>query len=391
MHRHLFHTDIRADETSEFIGRNLTKSLESCDLRIGSQLTDGRLALFLTITVTGDEVALLARLGVGIGNHLLVANLRTTIAHSEERCLQHIDMTLLDEFWEELQEERDEQQTDMHAVDISIGGHNHLVISQVVQSFLDVERCLQKIEFLVLIDHLLCQLESIQGFASQREHGLSVHIATLRDAAAGGVSLSNKDARLFLAVVLRVTVMDTTVAQLTVMEVGLLGSLTGQFGHAGNRLTVALALLDLILQHLGHIAVDMQIVVYALFDEVAHIFINTDTLRRHGGRAQLDLRLTLKDGFLDIDGDGGYDTRSDITILIFIIELLDGSGDVLLEGALMGAALNGMLTIDERVILLAILVGMGKGYLDVLALQVDDGIEGIAGHAVLQQVFETVS
>ena len=183
--------------------------------------------------------------------------------------------------------------------------------------------------------------------------------------------------------------MDAAVAELAVMEVRLLGTLTGQLRHTSHRFTVTLALLDFVLQHLGHIAVDMQIVVYALFDEVAHIFINTDTLRRHGGRAQLDLRLTLEDGFLDIDGDGSYDTRSDITILIFVIELLDGSGDVLLEGALMGTALNGVLAIDEGIILLAILVGMREGDLDVVPLEMDDGIEGIAGHTVLQQILQT--
>ena len=64
---------------------------------------------------------------------------------------------------------------------------------------------------------------------------------------------------------------------------------------------------------------------------------------------------------------------------------------MLLEGTLVGTALCGMLSVDEGVVFLAVLVGMGEGYFDVLALQVDDGIEGIVGHAVAQQVFQTMA
>ena len=45
-----------------------------------------------------------------------------------------------------------------------------------------------------------------------------------------------------------------------------------------------------------------------------------------------------------------------------------------LEGRLVCAALGSVLTVDERVILLAVLVGMGEGYLYILTLHVDDGI-----------------
>ena len=38
-----------------------------------------------------------------------------------------------------------------------------------------------------------------------------------------------------------------------------------------------------------------------------------------------------------------------------------------------------MLTVDKGVVLLAILVGMGKGYLNVFTLHVDDGVEAVVG------------
>ena len=64
---------------------------------------------------------------------------------------------------------------------------------------------------------------------------------------------------------------------------------------------------------------------------------------------------------------------------------------MLLEGTLMGTALDGVLAVDERVVLLTVLVGMGEGDFNVLTLQVDNGIEGIAGHTVLQQIFQTMT
>ena len=57
----------------------------------------------------------------------------------------------------------------------------------------------------------------------------------------------------------------------------------------------------------------------------------------------------------------------------------------------MCSALGGMLTVYKRVILLAVLVGMRKGYLDILALQVNNGVECIAGHTVLQQILKSVT
>ena len=56
----------------------------------------------------------------------------------------------------------------------------------------------------------------------------------------------------------------------------------------------------------------------------------------------------------------------------------------------MCAALHRVLAIDEGVVLLATLVGMGQGDLDILAREVDDRIERFDGHIVGQQVVQTV-
>ena len=50
-----------------------------------------------------------------------------------------------------------------------------------------------------------------------------------------------------------------------------------------------------------------------------------------------------------------------------------------------------MLSVDERMVFLAILIGMRKGYLNVFALHVDDRVEAVVGHVVGEQVFQTVA
>ena len=166
------------------------------------------------------------------------------------------------------------------------------------------------------------------------------------------------------------------------MQVGFLGSLACQFCHAGYGLAFPFAVLDFLLNHLCHVTVDMQVVIDLLLDEVAYIFVDGIAVRSHHRRAEFYLCLAFKDRLLHIDGNSGHDTRSDVTILILAEKLLDGLGNMLLEGTLVCAALCGVLSVDKRVVLLAILVGMGEGYLDVVTLQVDNGIKRIVGHAV---------
>lgn len=81
---------------------------------------------------------------------------------------------------------------------------------------------------------------------------------------------------------------------------------------------------------------DVEIVVYLFLDEVAHILIDGfSTIRGHRGATQLNLGLALEDRFFYIEGDGSHDTIADIAILVLAKILLDGLGDMLLEGTLM--------------------------------------------------------
>ena len=129
-----------------------------------------------------------------------------------------------------------------------------------------------------------------------------------------------------------------------------------------------------------------------LLHEVAHKLVDALAVGRHLRAAELDFGLRLKHRLLHVDGYCGHDTVADVGVfVVFVEKFLDGAGDMLLECALVRTALRGVLTVDEAVILLAILVGMCEGNLDILAHDVDDGVEFRHGHVVLQQVLQSVA
>ena len=137
---------------------------------------------------------------------------------------------------------------------------------------------------------------------------------------------------------------------------------------------------------------DVQIVVYLALNEVAHVLVNAFSARTHRQRTQFNLRLTFEHGLLYVDGNGSHQSVTYVYVLVVLREkVLNGFGDVFFKCALVRAALRGMLSVYKGVILLAVLVGVGKGNLDVLALYVNDGVKAVVGHAVVQQVGQTIA
>ena len=111
---------------------------------------------------------------------------------------------------------------------------------------------------------------------------------------------------------------------------------------------------------------DVQVVVDMLLDEVADILVDGVAIRSHLCGAELDFRLTFKDWFLYVDGNGGNQSRCECQPYSYLHKkLLDGSGNMFLEGTLVSSALCGVLSVHKRVILFAILVGVCKGNLNV--------------------------
>jgi len=161
--------------------------------------------------------------------------------------------------------------------------------------------------------------------------------------------------------------------------------------HARHRLAVALAVLDFFQYHLAHLLVAVQVVVELALDEVAHKLGHRGPVGTYVTRAQLHLGLRLEYRLLHAYGDGGDHTVADVAVLEVAPEvLLERAAHRLLEGCQVCAPLGGMLTVDKRVVLLAILVGVSNRHLDVIALEMDYRIERVHGHVLLQQVYQTV-
>ena len=88
------------------------------------------------------------------------------VTHTEQRCLQDVEVTQADDVGEELQEEGCQQQADVHTVDIGIGSDDDLSVAQVVHILLNVKRRLKKVELLILVYHLLGESVTVKRLTS---------------------------------------------------------------------------------------------------------------------------------------------------------------------------------------------------------------------------------
>ena len=158
-------------------------------------------------------------------------------------------MPFLHQFGEELQEEREHQQANMHAVHIGIGSDNHLVVSELIESFFDIERRLQAVELLVFIHHFLGEAIRVERLTAEGENGLGVHITALGDTARCGETLGDENGALVTQIDLRtfarvlrfgIVEMHTAVAQFGVIQEVLLSALASQLRNARNRLALLL-------------------------------------------------------------------------------------------------------------------------------------------------------
>ena len=186
--------------------------------------------------------------------------------------------------------------------------------------------------------------------------------------------------------------MYAAVAQLAVVQVGFLRSLSCELRYARHCLAFLLALLYLLLHHLSHVSVYVQVVVHFGFYEVAHILVDAHSASRlHCERAELYLGLAFKHRLLHVDGYRRHQTVAYVAVFIVLAEVfLYRPRYVFLESALVSAPLRGVLSVHEGVIFLSVLVRVCESYLDVLALHVYDRVEPVGCHCVVEQVLKSV-
>src|SRR5262245_59226207 len=97
---------------------------------------------------------------------------------------------------EELQEKRHNHQADVHTIHIGIGSNYNVVIAQSVHAFFNIQRMLQQVELLVLINNLLRKPVTVEWLTPQREYSLCFHAAAFGNRTTRRITLSNKQSRL---------------------------------------------------------------------------------------------------------------------------------------------------------------------------------------------------
>ena len=226
-----------------------------------------------------------------------------------------------------------------------------------------------------------------------------VGVADLGDGSGCGIALRDEDAGLFAFIELVlgefVSVVVFAVAQLAVVDAGLLVALAGFFLDTGNLFPFGLGRFDLLLDNGDDLRMDAQVIVQVAGDEVVHEAADGGAvvllLLPHVVGTQLGLGLAFEIRFLDLDADGAYQALPDIfRSVILLEEILERLGYRLSQGCQVGAAVAGVLAVDEGGNVLSVAAAMGKDHLDVFAFQVDEGIERRLGHVLVHEVQEAV-
>ena len=277
----------------------------------------------------------------------------------------------------------------MHAVHVGIGRDNDFAIAQAVEAVLDVERGLEEVKFLVLINDFLREPVGVERFALQREDRLRLHIAAGGERTGGAVALDDEEAGALGALVL-VAEVEAAVAEFLIVQRGFLRALAGEVADAGEFLALVFARLDFSQDGLGGDRVFVEINVERLLDELADEVLHARAAGAHIGRAELRLGLRLEDRLLHAHGDRRDDGLAHVGRLEVLLEKIPhGFDDRLAERLLVRAAHRGVLAVDEREILFAVMTAVRHRELDVVTLEVDDRVKRLAGQILCEQVLKT--
>ena len=134
----------------------------------------------------------------------------------------------------------------------------------------------------------------------------------------------------------------------------------------------------------------MQVIIQIRREEVANKLTHSNTLLLIL-RAELRLGLRLEDWVVNPHRDRRNDRCADIgRLIVLMVELLDGLSHCLTEGRLVRTALWCVLTIDKRVVCLAIAITVGDNNLDILIHNVNRRIQRLTRKRIVDQVQKTI-
>src|SRR6056297_49031 len=269
----------------------------------------------------------------------------------------------------------------MKTVVVCIGGDNYFSETQTFDLVFDAQGHHQIKQFFILINSGFIFSEYVLGLASQRENGLGIHIAGRYHRTGGGLALGNKYHGLITMLIAK---MVLAILQIGNLEGYLFGRIPGLFLHGVQLFTQFFVTLDFLLQAFGGLFVFVQKVDYRRF-YLAHNPAANFTV------AQLVFGLTLKHRVLQLYRNGPGHPFPYIHAAVVLLKKLVGSlQQTLAEGAQMSSPVAGILAVYNREIGLAVGIGMGKGKLKMISLQMSDFVEGLVSDFSVQQVKQTI-
>ena len=250
---------------------------------------------------------------------------------------------------------------------------------------------MQQVEFFVFVAHFFGFAIAVEGFSLEAEDGLGVDVARFGDAAAGRVALGDEDGGVVAAFVVAV-VMHTAIAEFFVVEAYLFDAFFRLLFDVGKFFTVFFGLHYLTQQGIRRVGVHVEEVVEMFLDDVVDIIPDGYAVGFHVLGTQLGFGLRFENGLLHLDADSRGDGFADVARLkVFFIELADGLHDGFAKGLLVGAALGGVLSVDEGVIFFGIFgSAVGDGTFEAVFFDMDDGIHGFAIYIIVQQIEQAV-
>ena len=250
-----------------------------------------------------------------------------------------MQMTVANQLREKLQEKGEQQQADVHAVDIGISRDHHAVVSQVFDALLDVERGLQQCKLLVFVHHFTRKAEGVERLATKRENRLRFDIATLGNRSRCGVTLGDEDRRFQSALVLGVE-MHPAVAEFLVVHLCLTRSFAGNFLHTLEVLAFALGRENPLLDRLGDLRVFVKVIVEMGLEEIADEGPQRLTLGNDGRRSEFCFRLRFENRLHNAHAHCGFNARTDVRrIVLFFVKPAHDLDQCLAECGEVGAPL----------------------------------------------------
>lgn len=179
------------------------------------------------------------------------------VTDAEKGGLEDMDVSGFYQFGEELEEKSEEEETDVHAIDIGVGGDDHAVVAEAVEAFLNIQGVLEEVELLVFIDDFSGEAEAIEGFAAERENGLCFHVPGGGECSGSGIAFRDED-RAFLAALVFGIQVDAAVAEFFVVDLGFAIGLLGGCADSFEIFAFLFGLDDFSLDDIGDVFVAME-------------------------------------------------------------------------------------------------------------------------------------